>query len=161
MKESKLPLALAFVAALAGCDDRSDSAHGNRSNALSAVDAPLELAPDLCDDPSKIAFVLGSLLRGGGAPSFGKPNPAQFLRMLAAPTKGPFYMVNLIRFRDRAMYADGRKTDLTGREADALYAETQIWQRAPETLGEPFTPALDMAPVGGPGRGPSHGHDVG
>jgi hypothetical protein len=126
MKESKLPLALAFVAALAGCDDRSDSAHGNRSNALSAVDAPLELAPDLCDDPSKIAFVLGSLLRGGGAPSFGKPNPAQFLRMLAAPTKGPFYMVNLIRFRDRAMYADGRKTDLTGREADALYAPTEF-----------------------------------
>jgi hypothetical protein len=121
MKESKLPLALAFFAALAGCDNRDDSAHGNRSNGFSAVDAPLELTPDLCDDPSKIAFVLGPLLRGGGAPSFGKPNPAQFLRMLAAPTKGPFYMVNLIRFRDRAVYADGRKTDLTGREANALY----------------------------------------
>ena len=121
MKESKLPLALAFFAALAGCNDRDDGAHGNRSNGLSAVDAPLELTPDLCDDPSKIAFVLGPLLRGGDAPSFGKPNPAQFLRMLAAPAKGPFYMVNLIRFRDRAVYADGRQTDLTGREANALY----------------------------------------
>ncbi|NNC75521.1 MAG: hypothetical protein HKN93_08435 [Acidimicrobiia bacterium] len=121
MKESKLPLTLAFFAALAGCNDRADSPHGDRSHGLSAVDAPLELTPDLCDDPSKIAFVLGSLLRGGDAPSFGKPNPAQFFRMIAAPTKGPFYMVNLIRFRDRAVYADGRQTDLTGREANALY----------------------------------------
>jgi hypothetical protein len=31
-------------------------------------------------------------------------------------------MVNLIKFREKADYADGRETDLTGREADALYA---------------------------------------
>lgn len=40
---------------------------------------------------------------------------------------------------------------LTQEEAEALYAETQIWQRAPETLGEPFTPDLEMAAVPGPG----------
>ena len=44
------------------------------------------------------------------------------MRMLAAPTEGPFYMVNLIHFRDLAVYADGRDTDLTGEEANALYS---------------------------------------
>ena len=30
-------------------------------------------------------------------------------------------MVNLIKYREWAVYADGRETDLTGREANALY----------------------------------------
>ena len=33
----------------------------------------------------------------------------------------PFFMVNLIRHREHATYRDGRPTDLTGAEADALY----------------------------------------
>jgi uncharacterized protein (DUF1330 family) len=36
---------------------------------------------------------------------------------------GPIYMVNLLRFKDRAEYEDGRETDLTGREAYGLYAD--------------------------------------
>ncbi len=40
---------------------------------------------------------------------------------------------------------------LTLEEAEALYQESQIWQRAPETLAEPRTPGLDIAEVGGPG----------
>ena len=40
---------------------------------------------------------------------------------------------------------------LTQEEAEARYAQTQIWQRAPEMLGEPFTPGLEMGAVGGPG----------
>ena len=35
--------------------------------------------------------------------------------------EGPVVMVNLLRFRERAVYADGRPCDLTGREAYALY----------------------------------------
>ena len=35
---------------------------------------------------------------------------------------GPVWMVNLMRYRDRAQYADGRATELSGREADDLYA---------------------------------------
>ncbi len=31
------------------------------------------------------------------------------------------YMVNLLKYREHAEYADGRKTELTGREAYALY----------------------------------------
>ena len=33
----------------------------------------------------------------------------------------PFVMVNLLKFKDRAEYADGRETNLTGAEAYALY----------------------------------------
>lgn len=33
----------------------------------------------------------------------------------------PIYMLNLLKFRDKAVYADGRETTLTGREAYALY----------------------------------------
>ena len=35
---------------------------------------------------------------------------------------GPVWMVNLMRYRERAEYADGRDTDLSGREADDRYA---------------------------------------
>ena len=33
----------------------------------------------------------------------------------------PIYMVNLLKFRETAVYADGRETTLTGREAYTLY----------------------------------------
>ena len=35
---------------------------------------------------------------------------------------GPFVMVNLLRFKERADYADGSDADLSGREAYARYA---------------------------------------
>jgi hypothetical protein len=55
---------------------------------------------------------------------FGTLNEDQVRRMVEIDPAddGPFYMVNLIKFREKADYADGRETDLTGREADALYA---------------------------------------
>jgi len=37
--------------------------------------------------------------------------------------EGPIYMVNLLKFKKRAEYPDGRDTDLTGEQAYALYAE--------------------------------------
>lgn len=36
---------------------------------------------------------------------------------------GPIFMVNLLKFKERAEYVDGRETDLTGYEAYELYAE--------------------------------------
>ena len=36
---------------------------------------------------------------------------------------GPIVMVNLLKFKQRAEYADGRETDLTGRQAYALYGQ--------------------------------------
>ena len=50
---------------------------------------------------------------------------ADYARHLASVTPeedGPIWMINLMRYRDRAAYADGRATDLTGREADHRYA---------------------------------------
>ena len=41
--------------------------------------------------------------------------------MMAPGPDGPIYMVNLLKFKDKAEYADGRETDLTGREAYQLY----------------------------------------
>lgn len=35
---------------------------------------------------------------------------------------GPVWMINLMRYKDRAEYGDGRETTLTGREADDEYA---------------------------------------
>jgi len=56
---------------------------------------------------------------------FGTLNHAQARRMLetAPADDGPFYMVNFIRHRERAQYPDGRETELSGVEADALYGQ--------------------------------------
>jgi uncharacterized protein (DUF1330 family) len=38
-----------------------------------------------------------------------------------AGEEGPFVMVNLLKFKAKAAYADGRDTDLSGTEAYAIY----------------------------------------
>lgn len=61
-----------------------------------------------------------------------QPNdPAQIQKLMEPGPEGPIFMVNLLKFRDRAEYADGRETDLTGREAYMLYgrAVSQIIQK--------------------------------
>ena len=65
-------------------------------------------------------------LSGGGDLLGGEANTELIQQMLESPTEGPFYMVNLIRYRERAEYTDGRETDLTGREANALYAPAEF-----------------------------------
>lgn len=47
-------------------------------------------------------------------------NPANIQAFLAC--EGPVCMVNLLKFRERAEYEDGRETRLSGREAYGLYA---------------------------------------
>jgi uncharacterized protein (DUF1330 family) len=51
------------------------------------------------------------------------PDQAQLARLLGSEDPGPVVMVNLLRFRDRAVYPDGRATDLSGAEAFGLYGE--------------------------------------
>jgi uncharacterized protein (DUF1330 family) len=41
--------------------------------------------------------------------------------MMAPGPDGPIYMVNLLKFKERAEYEDGRDTDLTGEEAYQIY----------------------------------------
>ena len=47
---------------------------------------------------------------------------ARRLATVGPEDDGPIWMVNLMRYRDRAVYADGRASDLTGRQADDRYA---------------------------------------
>jgi uncharacterized protein (DUF1330 family) len=49
------------------------------------------------------------------------PTPDQFQDFFGATEDGPFVMVNLLKFKDRAEYADGADAHLTGREAYARY----------------------------------------
>ena len=51
------------------------------------------------------------------------PGPAQIQAFFGQPEDGPFVMVNLLKFKPKAEYADGSKSELTGAEAYAIYGE--------------------------------------
>lgn len=48
-------------------------------------------------------------------------DPKQLEAMGQTGPEGPIYMVNLLKFKDRAEYEDGRQTDLSGRQAYMIY----------------------------------------
>ena len=52
-----------------------------------------------------------------------RPNASQMAGFVGGSSDGPIYMLNLLKYREKAEYADGRETGLTGREAYALYAQ--------------------------------------
>ena len=47
--------------------------------------------------------------------------PDQMQKLLERAPEGSLFMLNLLKFRELAVYADGRETDLTGAEAYSLY----------------------------------------
>ena len=49
------------------------------------------------------------------------PNQEQIAGFFEPGSDGPIYMVNLLKFKEKAAYADGRPTELTGREAYDVY----------------------------------------
>ena len=49
------------------------------------------------------------------------PGSAQIAEFFGAPEDGPFVMVNLLKFKDKAEYADGADADISGREAYQRY----------------------------------------
>ncbi len=51
------------------------------------------------------------------------PRPEQIEALVARAPDGPIYMLNLLKFRERAQYEDGRDTQLTGQQAYALYGQ--------------------------------------
>ena len=51
------------------------------------------------------------------------PKGPQLGALLALPESGPIVMLNLLKFREKAEYKDGRETALSGREAYMLYGE--------------------------------------
>ena len=50
------------------------------------------------------------------------PNSEQIEGFAKPGPEGPIYMVNLLKFKENAIYKDGRQTELSGREAYGLYA---------------------------------------
>ncbi len=51
------------------------------------------------------------------------PNEAQIQGFAEAGPEGPIYMINLLKFKEKAEYPDGRESDLTGAQAYAIYGE--------------------------------------
>ena len=51
------------------------------------------------------------------------PNEDQIKEFSEQVEDKPIYMVNLLKFKEKANYPDKRETDLTGEEAYAIYAE--------------------------------------
>lgn len=72
--------------------------------------------------PSSIAIEPGD----DCGPSFGEFDNDLVAELVASSDEEPFFMVDLIDFRYLAVYADGRETDLTGREANALYDRSGV-----------------------------------
>lgn len=52
-----------------------------------------------------------------------QPNEEQMKGFLEGDADTPIYMVNLLKFKEKAEYEDGRETDLTGQEAYAIYGQ--------------------------------------
>jgi uncharacterized protein (DUF1330 family) len=50
------------------------------------------------------------------------PTHSRVEALMADESDGPVVMLNLLKFRDHAVYPDGRATDLTGRQAYDRYA---------------------------------------
>ena len=49
------------------------------------------------------------------------PTFEQLTPLVQDPTPGPIVMLNLLKFREKALYSDGRPDDISGREAYMRY----------------------------------------
>ncbi len=64
------------------------------------------------------------------------PTSAERMAEMQQPgPEGPIYMANLLKFKDKAEYADGRMTNLTGREAYQIYGRG-VYELLPRFGGE-------------------------
>ncbi len=55
-----------------------------------------------------------------------EPNEQQMQGFLEGDTESPIEMVNLLKFKDKAEYEDGRETNLSGIEAYRIYATEAV-----------------------------------
>ncbi|WP_417490047.1 DUF1330 domain-containing protein [Maricaulis sp.] len=62
-------------------------------------------------------------------------DPRQIEAMMQPGPAGPVFMVNLLKFKDKAEYADGRECALSGREAYNIYGKA-IMKVLPEFGGK-------------------------
>jgi len=70
------------------------------------------------------------------------PTAAQIEALRSDRSPKPIVMLNLLKFRAKAQYPDGRKTDLTGQQAYEIYAEAM--QKIVEREGGKFLFAGDV-----------------
>jgi uncharacterized protein (DUF1330 family) len=52
-----------------------------------------------------------------------QPRPEQIQQLIEKAPQGPLIMLNLLKFKERAEYPDGRETDLTGQQAYQIYGQ--------------------------------------
>ena len=64
------------------------------------------------------------------------PTPEQIKELSEDGHDRPIYMVNLLKFKEKAEYEDGRATEMTGQEAYALYA-TEVVAHLAKVGGKP------------------------
>ena len=62
--------------------------------------------------------------------------PEQRKEMMKPGPDGPIFMVNLLKFKEKAEYEDGRSTELSGRDAYRLYA-MKVMELLPQYGGKP------------------------
>ena len=62
-------------------------------------------------------------------------SPERMKEMMQPGPDGPIYMVNLLKFKDKAEYEDGRETNLSGYEAYQKYGR-RVFNLLPEYGGE-------------------------
>ena len=65
------------------------------------------------------------------------PTQEQMKGFLEPGREGPIYMLNLLKFKETAEYADGRETDLSGAEAYAIYGQ-EVIQHLQKVGGAPM-----------------------
>ena len=65
------------------------------------------------------------------------PTEEQMKGFLEPGREGPIYMLNLLKFKETAEYADSRETDLSGAEAYAIYGQ-EVIQHLQKVGGAPM-----------------------
>ncbi|ANS87698.1 hypothetical protein VSVS12_03998 [Vibrio scophthalmi] len=54
------------------------------------------------------------------------PSTEQMERLKSSPDSGEVHLLNLFKFRDKAVYADGRACSLSGKQAYELYGQPML-----------------------------------
>ncbi len=76
------------------------------------------------------------------------PNEEQMKGFMAPGHDGPIYMLNLLKFKAKAEYEDGRASDLTGAEAYAIYG-AEVVEHLAKVGGAPmFSASVERLMLG-------------
>ena len=76
------------------------------------------------------------------------PNEEQLAGFLEPGPEGPIYMLNLLKYKEKAEYADGRETDMTGAEAYSIYAAEVVAHLAKVGAVATFSAAVERLMLG-------------